>query len=202
MAASLPAPQPWRRLPSLALLGALLLGGGGLLASDLLALREADGEIAAKEALLASLRRASERAVVAAAGAEREAEESPFLPGETETIAAAALQSTVLGAIEARKASVVSAEARVRERAGPSGADGAEEARPSGIEATDRPIDLDVAFDAGIADLQAILFRLETGRPMVVVDTLRLQPARDASGKIAADPLLHAAMTAHGYWRE
>ncbi|OLP57739.1 hypothetical protein BJF93_12790 [Xaviernesmea oryzae] len=186
----------WRPLPSVALLLAVLLVGTGLLATDLLAIRVSGDEIAAREGLADSLQRAIDKTLAAAAPAKSAPEGSgAVLPGESPTIAAAALQGAVIDIVQNRGAEVLSTEPNAEGRAD----NEIENAQATG--AGLRPIRLDVTFDARIEDAQAILFAIETGHPVMIVDRLQLTPARQLDGQSDSDPLLHLVMALHGYWR-
>ncbi|MEJ1159971.1 type II secretion system protein GspM [Prosthecomicrobium sp. N25] len=110
----------------------------------------------------------------------------PFLPGESETIAAAGMQQRVRGLIEAAGGQVFSAQILFR----------SEEGDP------DRRVELQVVFEAGIEAVQKALYRIETEAPFGFVDELSIQPAR-TDGEAEADPgrLLRTTVTVTSHWR-
>ena len=63
-------------------------------------------------------------------------------------------------------------------------------------------VEIVVEIEAPNEILQDILFRLETGAPLLLVDSLSIQPA--ASREAAADdaPRLHADVTLSAYWND
>ena len=184
----------WPVSLSLAALG-LLLGLGGIMVwtytADLLETRAAVADRSAELELLqkAISRRLGDKAQAPDAGSQR----SPYLTGETETIAAAELQTLVLKLVEATPASVLSAQVR------PKPVLDAATAADKG----DRQVDFELAFDARMADFQSILFAIETDLPAVFVDEMQLQPAKAAlpGEAVDLDPLMHVVLTMHAYWR-
>ena len=183
---------------SLAALLVLLLGGGaveGLLWQDVAAMQDM---IAARQDHVAGLKRWAERLTAPVAGSvTRTPAASPFLPGETDTIAAAEFQAQVLKILEDNKATVLSAQVRLQ-------AFDATHDRTPLDEATGQRIKLDVIFDVRNVDLQKILFMIETGRPILVISDLKMQPALPTDGRDtrAEDPDLHVVLGILGVWRK
>lgn len=191
-----PAARPWPKAASLAVLAAILLGGGMMIATDIGVIEEGNQAIAARETRRDSLLRAADRLKAGAAVADGTTNASPYLAGESETIAAAGLQTLVIGAVEARSGKVASALVRLPPN-GPS------ESGPGG--GTARPVDVEVVFEAGVAGLQHILFDLETGTPEILVNRLQIQPKR-ADGAMAGtmeqdDPTLRVILAVRAYWQ-
>ena len=108
--------------------------------------------------------------------------ESVLLPGETPALAGAALQRIVADAVEAAGGRVIETEiARVQTT---------EEEDPGRV-------DLRVSFDADIVSLQAALLQLETGLPVLLIRSLDVQSAAEATE--AASPPLRVLMLVGGY---
>ena len=107
---------------------------------------------------------------------------SIFLPGETPAIAGAALQRTIADTIRAAGGTLIEAEfARV--------------------EASDEDpgrVDLRISFDAEINSLQQVLLQLESGLPILLVRSVDVQSATEATE--AMSPPLRVAMLVGGYW--
>lgn len=176
----------------------LLLIGGAVewsLWQDVFATRDM---IAARQDLIAGLKRSAERLTATAAGqTTRQPTASPYLPGETDTIAAAEFQADILKILEANKATVFSAQVR------PQAIDAAD-GQTQTEETTGQRINLEVIFDARNVDLQKILFTIETGRPVLMIADMKMQPARTTEGAEARDedPVLHVVLGVYGFWRK
>jgi general secretion pathway protein M len=61
-------------------------------------------------------------------------------------------------------------------------------------------IALQIALNATLPALQALLYRLESGVPYVFVDALSMQPGGSGE-RAAADPVLKVNLTLHAFWR-
>lgn len=75
----------------------------------------------------------------------------------------------------------------------------------SGIPSNDRDdksdaIRLQIALNATLPALQALLYRLESGAPYVFVDALLMQPSGSGE-RASADPVLKVNLTLHAFWR-
>lgn len=177
---------------------ALLIGGGAIewsLWQDVFATRDM---IAARQDLIAGLKRSVDRLTATAAGqTTRTPTASPYLPGETDTIAAAEFQADALKILETSKATVFSAQVR------PQAIDAAD-GQPPTDETAGQRINLEVIFDARNVDLQRILFTIETGRPVLVISDVKMQPARATEGAETRneDPMLHVVLGVYGFWRK
>ena len=62
-------------------------------------------------------------------------------------------------------------------------------------------IRLQATLEMNIKALRAILYQLESGTPYVFVDSLTVQPASAAAGRVVEDPLLRATMSLRAFWR-
>lgn len=109
---------------------------------------------------------------------------SVFLSGETEALAGAALQRLVATTVE-------EAGGRLEE---------SEISRPEGPEGEPGAVSLRVSFNADIAGLQRILFELETGAPILMLEALTIE-AKEAATAEAEDegPTLSVVMLVRGY---
>lgn len=108
---------------------------------------------------------------------------SIFLPGKNAAIAGAALQSVVSGVIN-------EAGGRVAET---------EFAPVDPAENDTSRVDLRVAFEAEIASLQRILYRLETGTPLLVLRTLSVQTGGATEVADNQSPRLRVVVLVAGY---
>jgi hypothetical protein len=119
-------------------------------------------------------------------GAEAKAA-SVYLPGETPAIAGAALQTLVSRTIEEAGGRIAESEiAR-------------QEAEAEGQAADPGAVGLRVSFDADIAGLQRIVFELETGAPLLMVQALTIE-ARDATATAPTEsPMLSVVLLVRGY---
>jgi hypothetical protein len=119
-------------------------------------------------------------------GAEAKAA-SVFLPGETPAIAGAALQTLVSRTIEGAGGRIAESEiAR-------------QEADTEGQGTEPGAVSLRVSFDTDIAGLQNIIFQLETGAPLLMVQSLSVE-ARDATATSETEsPKLNVVLLVRGY---
>lgn len=183
---------------SIAAFLALILIGGAIewsLWQDVFATKDM---IAARQDLIAGLQRSADRLTATASGhTARTPTASPYLPGETDTIAAAEFQADVLKILEDHKATVFSAQVR------PQPVDAADGQAPADATSGQR-INLEVTFDARNVDLQAILFAIETSRPVLLISDMKMQPARATEGRETRDedPVLHVVLGVYGFWRK
>jgi hypothetical protein len=119
-------------------------------------------------------------------GAEAEAA-SVFLPGETAAIAGAALQRLVSDTVEGAGGRIAETEI-----ARPEGEVEGQEAEPGAVS-------LRVSFEADIVGLQRIVFQLETGAPILMVQAVTVE-AKDATATAPTDsPLLNVVLLVRGY---
>jgi len=107
-----------------------------------------------------------------------------FLDAPTQGLAGAQLQAYLAQTASTQQAGVVS----------------------SGVEPTKREdtpdtIRLQATIEVGLVALQAILYRLESGTPYVLVEALTIQPAGAAAGRPPEDPLLRATLSVRAFWR-
>ena len=148
------------RFPALAALAffalvVVLLGAAGFAAADLLGRRQA---LAESEALLAQLERG--RAAVAAptAVASEAPQGSPFIEGQTVTVAGAALLQRVASAVTAVSGNVLSSQVDVQDASSKGGF-----------------VSLVASCEVTQPDLQKLLYDLEAGMPYLFVDQLAVQ---------------------------
>jgi general secretion pathway protein M len=107
-----------------------------------------------------------------------------FLPGETEALAGAALQRLVATTVE-------NAGGHLEE---------SEISRPEGPDEEPTAVSLRVSFDADIVGLQQIIFELETGAPILMLDTLTIEAKEAASAESGDEsPTLSIVMLVRGY---
>ena len=187
----------WRRISHIGLLLVLLGGGGSLQWLSWTRIRETREQIAAREDLTVQLKQSAKRLLpVAASPDAASSRPNLYLTDKTDTIAAAALQTYVLGILEANAAAIQST--RV------SSSPPAERSPEAPAEAgTGRKINLEVTFDGRIAGIQRILFQLETGSPALFIAELQMQPLRTIApgNEPDADPVLHVVLALYGFWR-
>jgi general secretion pathway protein M len=176
-----------RQLASRSVLGTLayvavvlaLLFVAWIAASDLLDRRRA---VAEQELLLAQLDH-GRSTVAAPAGVPSEVPQgSPFLEGQTVTLAGAALLQRVGGAVTAAGGNVLSSQVDVQDAATKSGA-----------------VSLVASIEVAQADLQKLLYDLEAGMPYLFIDQLNVQVpdtvTRGEGGK------LRVVLGVSGQWR-
>jgi len=199
-----PVVTAWPRSLAVAVFVALMLVGGVVSWTFWQGIFDARSDIDAREDLVAGLQRAQSRLSPESAHPGETGEvRNPYLTGETETIAAANLQTLVLQVAEAAGTTVSSAQVKPRavidQPAAPEPAD----ASAADKGAADRQIDMEVIFDGKIADIQKVLFTLETGLPYIFVDEMQMQPTKPSQPGEAEepDPQLHVVLTMHAFWR-
>jgi hypothetical protein len=108
-----------------------------------------------------------------------------FLPGETAAIAGAALQRIVTDTVE-------QVGGRLEE---------SEIARSEQSEDDPGRLTLRVSFEADIVGLQNILFKLETGVPILILDSLTVESGEAFGSANAEQPLLRVVAWVGGYWQ-
>jgi general secretion pathway protein M len=131
----------------------VLLGSASFAAADLLDRRQA---VAESEAQLAQLERG--RATVVAPAAAEAPQGSPFLEGQTVTLAGAALLQRVAGAVTGVGGNVLSSQVDVQDAASKGGF-----------------VSLVASCEVTQPDLQKLLYDLEAGMPYLFVDQLVVQ---------------------------
>jgi general secretion pathway protein M len=171
----------------LALLGCLLLASFATVAA-INALNTALLERDAKADLAEQLRRTTPDSRRASPDGQADLQ-IPFVEAETETLAAAQIDSLVRAAVLRADGTVLSSRAEVKH----------EESERT------RRIEVDLVVQGHIGAMQRMLFALETGAPFVFVDALSIQPVEGAVDKrrpgTAMAPVLQAALTLSAYWR-
>lgn len=181
--------RAWRPLHAVALFLGLLSLAGLLVALNILAIGQNEEDLEMRNSLAETLQRKIKTTLSAAsAGGPAQQTQSALLVGETETIAAAALQSLVNEAIQSQGVEIGSAELTT-------------DTIPDDPATSLRAINLTVTFDAKIREFQSILVLLESARPALQVDGLQLAPMREEVGTLESDPPLHAFVQLRGYWR-
>ena len=194
-----PAAPAWPMLASTLLLLALVVGGGGLqwiYWQDVLDTRE---RIAERQDLIAGLAQSAARLRAnPAAAAVMAPNASAYLAGETDTIAAADFQARVLRLVESHPAIVFSTQVRSQPIDEVHTDTAPQPAAPG------QRINLELTFDAHMADVQAILFEIETGLPVMLVAETQMQPVRSAQVGESPDedPALHVRLALYGFWRK
>ena len=110
---------------------------------------------------------------------------SVYLPGETQALAGAALQRLVANAVEG-------AGGRLEE---------SEISRPEGPEEEAGAVHLRVSFNADIVGLQRVIFELETGAPILMLQALTIEAKEAAvAGEGNENPVLNVVLMVRGYW--
>lgn len=157
--------------------------GGFLLATAMGNLESARDERVAKAALAASLR--ARRPLLLRDGSPHP-RQSLFVAADSETQAAARVDDLIRSVASNAGASVLS-----------SRAEGKPDRSPVGLR-----IESQAVIEGNIEALQAILFRLETGAPVLLVNDLSVQPAETSTGgaENREAPLLRAALTLEAFW--
>ena len=108
---------------------------------------------------------------------------SVYLPGKSPAIAGAALQRIVANTVEAAGGRVVQSEI----------------SRPDNPEQEQGTVNLRAEFDTDIVGLQRIIFDLETGAPILMVQTLTVESA-DSTDADASNPGLSVILLVRAYW--
>lgn len=106
------------------------------------------------------------------------------LPGETAAIAGAALQALVAEAIQSTGGRVVETEL----------------ARTEPTEEDPGRVDLRASFDAEIVTLQEILYKLESGAPVLLLQALSIQSPAVAETGGGTSPPLRVTVSVSGFW--
>lgn len=111
---------------------------------------------------------------------------SPVLGGDTVTVAGAGLMQRVTSAVTEAGGHITSSQVALRDT-------------PYG----EGFIAVEAAFDIAPADLQKLLYDLESGLPFLFVGQLSARPlnARGDGGADGAPLRLHVTMTVYGQWR-
>lgn len=107
---------------------------------------------------------------------------NPYLPGETPAIAGATLQRIVADTV-----------------AGAGGRLAESEIMPASAEADPGRVNLRVAFEADIIGLQRVLFELETGVPILMLDSISVLSAKTTGQGNSQGPMLRVVMRVGGY---
>ena len=168
-----------RPIAAMLILLAGLLLGSTLLASTLAGLWSATAERDAKAEFMSRSLAAGRHAGI---GPERE----PLsVVAETETLAAARTDDLLRSTARDAGAAVLSSRA---------------EAKPD-APGPHRRIEVEAVVEGKIEALQTLLYRLETGTPMILVDAFAMQPSDTAApGADPRAPLLRATMTLSAFW--
>ncbi|HEY1544355.1 MAG TPA: type II secretion system protein GspM [Xanthobacteraceae bacterium] len=160
----------------------LLLGGAAwFAAADILGRRQA---VTDSEALLAQLERGRPTAAAAQAAAARQAPQgSPFLEGQTVTLAGASLLQRVAGAVTQVSGNVLSSQVDVQDAQTKNGL-----------------VSLVASVELTQPDLQKLLYDLEAGMPYLFVDQLVVEApdtvTRGEGGRV------HVVLGVSGQWRK
>jgi hypothetical protein len=108
---------------------------------------------------------------------------SVYLPGKSPAIAGATLQRIVANTVEAAGGRVVQSEI----------------SRPENPEQEQGTVNLRAEFDTDIVGLQRIIFDLETGAPILMVQALTVEVA-DSTAADAGNPGLSVILLVRAYW--
>lgn len=151
----------------------------GVLVADLLARADA---LSAAKSRLAQLDSRARSGAAPAGDADPQAAGSPFLEGETVTVAGAALQQRVNGAVDKAGGAVRSSQIEL-----------------DGPQAKNGFVTLTANVEIAQPDLQALLYDLEAGMPYLFVDTLAIQ-APQAFGE-AENARMRVVLGVTGQWQ-
>ncbi len=157
MAATAPARSSSQRALSLALYAALVIGLSGFALASLISLFDSINAVDAASQLLAKMNRSGLPAEKGQASS-AEMPGSPFLEGETLTIAGAALQQRVGDAVKKAGGNVLSAQTDLQ-----------------GVNAAQGFVSLSANIELSQSALQAFLYDIEAGMPYLFIDTLAVQ---------------------------
>jgi general secretion pathway protein M len=172
------------RFPALAALAYLvlvvgLLGAAWFASTDLLDRRQA---LADAEALLTELERGRTTVTTPAAAASEAPLGSPFVEGQTVTLAGAALLQRVAGAVTGVGGNVLSSQVDVQDASSKGGF-----------------VSLVASCEVSQPDLQKLLYDLEAGMPYLFIDQLAVEApdnvTRGEGGR------LHVVLGVSGQWR-
>jgi general secretion pathway protein M len=173
------------QLIALGAAAAVLLACAGAAAISLAERADAVQELAVGSDLLVRLdaRVKSTRDARARSGAAAPA--AAFLDASTQGLAGAQMQAYLQGIAGPQHAILIS----------------------SGVEPTKREdppdsIRLQASLEAGLRDLHALLYQLESGTPYVFVESLAVQLSGGASQRDAEDPLLRITVELRAVWRQ
>lgn len=176
-----------RQVGAVALAGALVVAAVAWLAWGWLAREALNERIAVQTSQIAHLDR--RLASLEADGAPQAGGAAPaavYYPGATSPIAAASVQRTVDSIIDEAGGRLIESQLLPITEADPDG----------------HRIDLRTSFEATIDSLQAILFEIETRRPIMLVRSLSVR-SFVAAGRNDADeddPLLQVSLVVAGFW--
>lgn len=173
-------PTLGRPLASSLLLAALVAGAGFAAAAAWADLSTALEEREVGADLLSQTAAAGRRAGAPEGAA---AEPSLFVEADSDTLAAAKVDAAVRSLAAGAGDTVLSSRAEVKHEDGAPG---------------DR-IEVQAVIEGGNDALQALLFQLEAGAPLVLVDAATIHPV-EAAGDPQA-PTLRASLTLSAYWR-
>jgi general secretion pathway protein M len=155
-----------------------LIGAAWFATADLLDRRQA---VADKEARLAQLER-GRTAVVAPAAASEAPQGSPFLEGQTVTLAGASLLQRVAGVVTGVGGNVLSSQVDVQDAASKGGF-----------------VSLVASCEVTQPDLQKLLYDLEAGMPYLFVDQLVVQAPDNVT--LGEGGRLRIVLGVSGQWR-
>lgn len=140
----------------------------------------------ARQDLLTALQRRSSGSAGADLTKDDTKHHDPFLSAVTETLAAAELDDELRRVASEEHGIVLSSHAEIdRDDQGPG-----------------NKIEIKAVVESRINSIQSLLFRLETGAPMIFVQELDLEPKGDTQGGAETDPMLHANLTLAAYWHD
>ncbi|MDE3176964.1 MAG: type II secretion system protein M [Pseudomonadota bacterium] len=165
-----------RALSALGILAFVAFALGGA-ASVALSLREAKAHVAELNQQVEQIQARERRLAPLAA---RDPAASPFFEAGTVTLAGAALQQRVEAVVASAKGRLVSSKVEVA---------------PHGDA---RRISLTAELTIAEADMQALLYDLETGRPYLFVDAIEARAPEAASGPGAG--AMRVSLTVSGQW--
>jgi general secretion pathway protein M len=169
---------------SLLLAGVLLLSGLSV-ATMLAGLGAATDELDAKSAFVT--RSLTDRSVGSKAAAKPTEDRDLAVVAESGTLAAARVDALVRATVVEAGGTVLSSRAEAKQ----------DEAGKPG---TAERIEVQAVIQGQIDALQASLYHLESGTPMILVDNLSLRPGSDDSEQRPQAPLLTATLTLSAYW--
>ncbi|WP_436636910.1 type II secretion system protein GspM [Microbaculum sp. FT89] len=174
-----------KRFGAVALFAVLLLAGLIWIGWASLAVSTIGEQLTQQEAQLDALATRT-RSLTAGVGGEGNAQIAVYFPGDTQAIAAAAVQRTVDEIVEKAGGRVVESQILP--------------VQPD--EETANRIDLRASFEADIDALQKALYDIETHLPMMMVKSMSVRSfvqagRRDADEK---NPILQVALVVSGFW--
>ena len=124
------------------------------------------------------------KALAASAKGEQADEASIYLPGESPAIAGAALQRIIANTVQAAGGRLIQSEI----------------ARPDATASVPEPgvVNLRTEFETDIVGLQRVIFDLETGAPILMVQAVTIEASQSASD--SANPRLSIVLLVRGRW--